>query len=114
MLVVALLVRGLGLGAVFIPLMAVGFVGLAKEDVPHASIITRIAQQVGGAAGTAVLAVILQGAVTSVGPVEAFQHSFWWAVGFTALAVVLSLLLPGRPKPVQPAPTEERLEEVTA
>jgi hypothetical protein len=58
--------------------------------------------------------VILQGAVASIGPVAAFQHAFWWAVGFTAVAVVLSLLLPGRPKPVQEAPTEEQLEEVTA
>jgi EmrB/QacA subfamily drug resistance transporter len=99
----ALLVRGVGLGAVFIPLMAVGFVGLAREEVPHASIVTRIAQQVGGAAGTAVLAVILQGAVVASGPVAAFQDAFWWAVGFTALAVVLSLLLPGRPKPVEEA-----------
>ena len=101
MLVIALLVRGLGLGAVFIPLMAVGFVGLAREEVPHASIVTRIAQQIGGAAGTAVLAVILQGAVASAGPVEAFQHAFWWAVGFTAVAVALALLLPGRPKPAR-------------
>ena len=113
MLVVALLVRGLGLGAVFIPLMAVGFVGLEKDQVPHASIITRIAQQLGGAAGTAVLAVILQGAIATVGLQAAFQQSFWWAVGFTALAVVLSLLLPGRPKPA-PASESQQLEEVAA
>lgn len=113
-LLLALLVRGVGLGAVFIPLMAVGFVGLAREEVPHASIVTRIAQQLGGAAGTAVLAVILQGAATTLGPVAGFQHAFWWAVGFTGLAVVLSLLLPGRPKPVEQVPEAERLEEVAA
>jgi EmrB/QacA subfamily drug resistance transporter len=113
-LMAALLVRGIGLGAVFIPLMAVGFVGLAKEEVPHASIVTRIAQQLGGAAGTAVLAVILQGAGATAGPEEAFQQAFWWAVGFTAVSVVLSLLLPGRPKPVQPAPVAEALEEAAA
>ena len=113
-LLLALLVRGLGLGAVFIPLMAVGFVGLEKAEVPHASIVTRIAQQVGGAAGTAILAVILQGAVASVGPEEAFQDAFWWAVGFTAVAVALSFLLPGRPKPPQPAPVEEQLQEAAA
>ncbi|GAA4750257.1 MDR family MFS transporter [Amnibacterium soli] len=113
-LLLALLVRGVGLGAVFIPLMAVGFVGLAREEVPHASIVTRIAQQLGGAAGTAVLAVILQGAAATLGPVAGFQHAFWWAVGFTALAVVLSLLLPGRPEPVEQVPEAERLEEVAA
>lgn len=113
----ALLVRGIGMGAVFIPLMAVGFVGLAKDEVPHASIVTRIAQQIGGAAGTAVLAVILQGAATSVGPVAAFQEAFWWAVGFTALSVVLSLLLPGRPKPLQQPPAaapEQQLQPTSA
>ena len=113
-LLLALLVRGVGLGAVLIPLMAVGFVGLSKEDVPHASVVTRIAQQLGGAAGTAVLAVILQGAAVRLGPVAGFQHAFWWAVGFTALAVVLSFLLPGRPKPVERAPEAEHLEEVAA
>jgi len=110
----ALLVRGVGMGAVTIPLMAVGFVGLQRDEMPHASIITRIAMQIGGAAGVAVLAVVLQGAVTSVGPVAAFQESFWWAVGFTGLAVVLSFLLPGRPRPMQAAPVEARLEEVRA
>ena len=113
-LLLALLVRGVGLGAVFIPLMAVGFVGLGKEEVPHASIVTRIAQQLGGAAGTAVLAVILQGAVAAAGPVAAFRQAFWWAVGFTAVAVVLSLLLPGRPRPVEAAPVPEQLEEAAA
>ncbi|RIX30404.1 DHA2 family efflux MFS transporter permease subunit [Amnibacterium setariae] len=115
-LLVALLVRGVGLGAAFIPLMAVGFVGLDREEVPHASIVTRIAQQLGGGAGTAVLAVVLQGAVATLGPVDAFRTAFWWAVGFTAAGVVLAVLLPGRPapQPVAEAPAEERLEEATA
>ena len=61
-----LLVRGVGLGAVTIPLMAVGFVGLARDEIPHASIITRISMQVGGAVGVAVLAVVLQRATAVV------------------------------------------------
>jgi hypothetical protein len=40
------------LGAVIVPVMAVAFVGLDRADVPHASILTRIAQQVGGSFGT--------------------------------------------------------------
>ncbi|MGO4343836.1 MFS transporter, partial [Pedococcus sp. 2YAF34] len=58
MLMAALLVRGFGLGAVTIPLMTVAFVGLERPDVPNASILTRIAQQIGGSFGVAVLAVI--------------------------------------------------------
>jgi hypothetical protein len=94
----ALLVRGVGLGVVTVPLMALGFRSLARDQVPDASIITRIAQQVGGSFGTAVLAVILTGAATSATALtSAFQQSFWWAIGFTGAGVLISLSLPGRP-----------------
>ncbi|MCU1528530.1 MAG: family efflux transporter permease subunit [Frondihabitans sp.] len=103
-LMAALLVRGFGLGAVTIPLMTAAFVGLERSDVPNASIITRIAQQVGGSFGVALLAVILDGAVAQLtsgaSSATAFDQAFWWSIGFTGLAVVLSLLLPGRPVPV--------------
>ena len=106
-LMAALLVRGFGLGAVLIPVMSVAFVGLDRADVPHASILTRIAQQIGGSFGTAVLAVILSGAAVGVtsasGAVHAFDVAFWWAVGFTAVAVVVSFALPGRPRAVPAA-----------
>ena len=95
-LLAALLVRGFGLSVVTLPVMTVAFIGLERSQVPHASILTRIAQQVGGSFGTAVLAVIL--AAT-----HSFDAAFWWAVGFTALAVLLSALLPGRAEPT-PAP----------
>lgn len=51
------LVRGIGLGVVTIPLMTPGFRGLAHDDIPDASIITRIAQQVGGSFDAAILAI---------------------------------------------------------
>jgi MFS family permease len=109
LLMAALLVRGIGLGTVTVPLMALGFRGLERHEVPDASIITRIAQQVGGSFGTAVLAVVLTGA-TAVGATAgattgAFQQSFWWAIGFTAAGVLVSFALPGRPSaPVDAAP----------
>jgi len=97
-LIGALAVRGFGLGAVTIPLMALAFSGLQRSDVPDASIITRIATQLGGSFGTALLAVILQGAVrrttTPLGTAHAFDQSFWWAIGFSVLATGVSLLLP--------------------
>lgn len=96
-LMAALLVRGVGMGAATIPLTSTAFVGLPGPDVPSASIITRVAQQVGGSLGTAVLAVILQAATSGSGdPAQAFRQAFWWSVGFTAVAVPLCLLLPGR------------------
>jgi len=102
----ALLVRGFGLGAVTIPLNTSAFIGLQRFEIPHASIITRIAGQVGGSFGVAVLAVILDGALTQIatrpGSASAgFDQAFWWSIGFTALAVLLSLVLPGKPKQPQ-------------
>jgi EmrB/QacA subfamily drug resistance transporter len=96
-----LLVRGIGLGAVLIAVTAVGYLGLDRAQIPHASVLTRTAQQIGGSFGTAVLAVVLETAVTSHrGNLSgAFNVAFWWSVGFAALAVVLSFLLPGRPRP---------------
>jgi EmrB/QacA subfamily drug resistance transporter len=100
-LMAVLLVRGVGLGAITIPVMSVAFVGLERSEVPHASIITRLAQQIGGAFGTAILAVILQtglvGAATPAEVAAAFDDAFWWAIGFAVVAMAVALFLPGRP-----------------
>ncbi|MFG2621235.1 MDR family MFS transporter [Streptomyces sp. NPDC048507] len=109
-LMAVLVVRGCGLAAVSIPLQAAAFVGLGRDEIPDAGIITRIAQQIGGSFGVAVLAVILDTALgTSAGSAaqtaHAFGRAFWWATGFTAVALGLSLLLPGRTPPRPPAPT---------
>ncbi len=99
-LMAALLIRGLGLGAVVIPLMTGAFVGLERDEMPHASIVTRVAQQLGGSFGTAVLAVILVSATVGAAGLHdlagAFDTAFWWATGFAVLASALSFLLPGR------------------
>jgi MFS family permease len=118
-LMAVLLVRGFGMGAVMIPVMSVAFVGLQHHEVPHASTITRLAQQLGGAFGTAILAVILETAAAGGStPAEyalAFDVSFWWAVGFTVVAIGVCLALPApqpRPEPelveAEPDPLDER------
>jgi EmrB/QacA subfamily drug resistance transporter len=95
-----LVVRGAGLGAVFVPAMAATYYGLPTEAFPRATSAVRSFQQVGASFGTAVLAVILQhqlaghAAGGATGLASAFGHTFWWAVGFTALAFVPALLLP--------------------
>lgn len=103
-LMAVLLVRGFGMGAIMIPVMSVAFVGLERQQVPHASIITRLAQQLGGAFGTAILAVILQSATNSAtGPgdlARGFDQAFWWTVGFTVVAIGICLALPGKPAAV--------------
>lgn len=90
----SLVVRGLGLGAVTIPVMAAAYVDLDRAQVPHASIITRTAQQIGGSFGTAVLAVILEQAMQATGLSAAFGQSFGWTIGFTLIALVAAFWLP--------------------
>ena len=90
-------IRGFGLGAVTMPVMVAGYIGLDKQQIPHSSVLTRTAQQIGGSFGTAVLAVILEGAIAAhpATLADAFHVAFWWSVGFSAVAVLLSLWLPG-------------------
>jgi hypothetical protein len=121
MLALWLVLRGFGLGAVTIPVMAVAFLGLDKPQIAHSSVVTRTVQQVGGSFGPAVLAVVLSAAIAAHhGSITAAFHlAFWWAAGFAVLAVPLSLWLPGSqdsphgPRPAQPAP-EPRSDDVSA
>jgi EmrB/QacA subfamily drug resistance transporter len=106
-----MVIRGFGLGCVTMPVMVAGYIGLDKEQIPHSSVLTRTTQQIGGSFGTAVLAVILEEAIAShhgaLG--GAFDIAFWWSIGFSAVAVLLSLWLPGaqRPKPAEAAPSPQ-------
>lgn len=94
---ITLLLRGFGLSLVLIPLMSLAFVGLARDEVPHASIVTRVSQQIGASVGVAVLAVILTTTATSSGSLATgFQIAFWIAIGFAVLAIAVALVLPGR------------------
>lgn len=102
LLAVWMVVRGFGLGAVTMPVMVAGYIGLEKQQIPHSSVLTRTAQQIGGSFGTAVLAVILEGAIAThpATLADAFHVAFWWSAGFSAVAVPLCLWLPGaRPTP---------------
>jgi EmrB/QacA subfamily drug resistance transporter len=99
----ALVVRGAGLGGATIAVMAAAYEGLEPGQVPHASSATRIMQQVGGAFGASVLAVILAGLAAAhpgaLGLASAFRGTFWWCLAFTALALGPALLLSGaRPR----------------
>jgi EmrB/QacA subfamily drug resistance transporter len=92
-----LLIRGVGLGAVTMPVMTASYVGLDRGQIAHSSVLTRIAQQIGGSFGTAVLAVILQQSISGTGAVvSGFHVAFWWATGFSLVATALCVWLPGR------------------
>jgi EmrB/QacA subfamily drug resistance transporter len=102
----ALVVSGLGLGAALVPAMTGAYRGLTKEAIPKASSSVRILQQLGGSFGIAILAVVLQqqitndaagGHATTTSLAAAYAHTFWWALAFTALALLPALLLPSTP-----------------
>ncbi|OOM71305.1 multidrug export protein EmrB [Clostridium puniceum] len=99
LLAVVLLIRGAGLGGVFIPIMVSAYMGLSNEQIPHASIATRILQTIGGAFGSAILATIVQHQIAthSVSNMQnvtsAYNVAFWWIIGFTVIAIIPTLFL---------------------
>jgi EmrB/QacA subfamily drug resistance transporter len=99
----ALLVRGAGLGGITIPLMASAYLGLSSDEVPHASIITRILQSIGAAFGTAIVATVIDTLLSSldaadaVGEIDAYSAAFWCLIGLTSITIIPALFLPKKP-----------------
>ncbi|ACL16232.1 DHA2 family efflux MFS transporter permease subunit [Methanosphaerula palustris] len=102
LLAVALLIRGAGLGGLLIPIMASAYQGLSRDQVPHASSATRIFLTIGGAFGSAVLAILIEHQPSGLSVldihtvVSAYNGAFWWLIGFTVIAIIPALLLPLR------------------
>jgi EmrB/QacA subfamily drug resistance transporter len=97
LLAAALVVRGAGLSAANLAVMVGAYDGLPKHRIPHASTITRIAQQLGGSFGTAILALTLVRQLTAHPAPTAYAHTFTLALCLTALALLPALLLPPKP-----------------
>ena len=99
LLAAALLIRGAGLGGLLIPIMASAYIGLNKEQIPHASIATRIFQTIGGAFGSAIFATVIQHQLSSNSApdiqtiVGAYNIAFWWLIGFAMIAIIPAMLL---------------------
>jgi EmrB/QacA subfamily drug resistance transporter len=98
-----LFVSGLGLGAALVSAMTGAYHGLDKNAIARATSSLRIFQQLGGSFGIAILAVVLQQQITTAGSnptgdslAAAYAHTFWWALAFTAAALLPALLLPGK------------------
>ena len=61
---VAMFVRGMGIGFAFMPAMAAAFASLERSELADATPQLNVLQRVGGSIGTAVLAVVLQRALS--------------------------------------------------
>jgi EmrB/QacA subfamily drug resistance transporter len=121
---VAMLLRGVGIGFGFMPAMAAAFASLERSELAHATPQLNVLQRVGGSIGTAVLAVVLQraltGAHTLAAEAGAYGTAFWASAGMTAIAIVpcIILLLAERAaraaKGDRPGPSAETLSEAIA
>jgi hypothetical protein len=116
-LVCAVFVVGLGHGLIVPSLMAAVYQGMDRAVVPAATTAANILLRVGGAFGTAVLAVMLQVYIRADLPgtghdlasvatartpnapallTDAFGTTFWWTVAIGAVAVLVVLVVPRR------------------
>lgn len=103
-LAISLFIRGIGLRALNVAVLAGAYKDVPKQELPDASTMVRVIQQLGGAFGTAVLIVILTASMTRAGTAAAaFGTAFWWSTGFVILALVPALLLSGTAKSPVPA-----------
>ncbi|MEV4298127.1 bifunctional serine/threonine protein kinase/MFS transporter [Microbispora rosea] len=95
-LVAALFVRGLGLAFVGTPLMASLCHSLPKAWIPAATTAGAMGARAGGAAGTALIAVVLGWATVPgiANPGSGFPSAFWAILVAVALTVVPALSLP--------------------
>ena len=96
-LVVALAVRGAGLGFTMMPAMASAYALLQRHQVPRATPMLNVLQRVGGSVGVAVLAVVLERQLRGAhGPTEvatAFANTYWWSLVLVLVAVIPATLL---------------------
>ncbi|MGI5202550.1 DHA2 family efflux MFS transporter permease subunit [Spirillospora sp. CA-108201] len=122
-----LFVMGLGMGMTMMPTMAAAIQTLVHDEVPRATTMLNIIQQVSASIGTAMISVLLANRLASelggggggeIGSAEkvppaimqkiaepmaaAFQHTYWYSAGLLLLAFLPALLLP-RKKPDAPA-----------
>ncbi|HXB65365.1 MAG TPA: MDR family MFS transporter [Solirubrobacteraceae bacterium] len=98
-----LVVRGLSIGLCFMPAMTAAFASMRPEQVSDATPQINALQRLGGAIGTAILAVVLQRATAShIVPgqapspahlASAFDTAYVWALGIAALTLIPCLML---------------------
>jgi len=94
---IAMFIRGIGIGFGFMPTMAAAFASLERSELANATPQLNVLQRVGGSIGTAVLAVVLQRALTGVhtlsGQAHAYGTAFWASAILSALAIIPCVIL---------------------
>jgi EmrB/QacA subfamily drug resistance transporter len=92
-----LVLRGIGIGFSFMPAMTAAFASLRPEQLSDATPQLNVLQRIGGAIGTAVLAVVLQRSsihVHSIGQLaSAYDTAYWWSLGICVISLIPCLVL---------------------
>ena len=92
-----MLIRGMGIGFSFMPVMTAAFAALDKSELPDATPQLNVVQRVGGSLGTAVLAVVLQRALAGAHTLSAraggYGTAFWVSAGLTAMGILPAIVL---------------------
>jgi EmrB/QacA subfamily drug resistance transporter len=92
-----LVVRGISIGLCFMPAMTAAYSALRTEQVSDATPQINVLQRVGGAVGTAIIAVVLTRATQPshglAGLAHGYDAAYWTALGIAAIAFLPGLLL---------------------
>ncbi|MFJ8043413.1 DHA2 family efflux MFS transporter permease subunit [Kitasatospora sp. NPDC096147] len=110
---VALALTGYGIGLTAPGTMAFMYRAVGEAKAPRATSALFIVNQIGGALGIAVIAITLQSRLegTTGHPASAYGGSYWVIIGFSLVAAVAALFLPGPFKaeapPEQTAPAAD-------
>jgi EmrB/QacA subfamily drug resistance transporter len=92
-----LVVRGVSIGMSFMPAMTAAFASMRPDQLSDATPQLNVLMRLGGAIGTAILAVVLQRASAHASsPAElatAFGSAYWWALGIALLSLIPCLML---------------------
>lgn len=98
LLAATLFVRGVGFGIADLPITVALYKWLRPEEIADATSASSIVQRVGAAAGTALMAIVLEaGAGDGAAPTaDAFQNALTWMLALTAAGLVAAACLLGR------------------
>jgi EmrB/QacA subfamily drug resistance transporter len=92
-----MVLRGMGMGASFMPAMTAAFAALERSQVSHATPQLNVLNRVGGSIGTTILAVVLANALrhahSPAAAASSYGTAFWWSVGMATLAIIPCVVL---------------------
>jgi len=103
-----LILAGIGLGMSFVPMTIAATADVPVHQAGLASGLINTTRQIGGAVGLAVMATVAAGASSAT---SGYDRAFAMSAAVLAIAAVLALVLPGKPKPERHITSGEEIAE---